>query len=83
MSEEIKLLKAAEGYKGTKNIRGQLEREASTDGEHSKIIIDRVMKRLANTEKNLSQTGSKFGVAHNPNKQYQTLSLFIKQLRAY
>lgn len=82
MSEEIKLLKAAEGYKGTRNIKEQLIREASTDG-YAPDIINIVMQRLQNTEKHSTHKGNKFGVAHNPNKQYQTLSLFIRQLRGY
>lgn len=82
MSEEIKLLKAAEGYKGTRNIKEQLAREAYTDG-YAPDIVNIVLQRLYNTEKHSARKGNKFGVAHNPNKQYQTLSLFIRQLRGY
>ena len=82
MSEEQKLLKAAEGYKGTRNIKEQLVREASTDG-YSPDIVNIVLQRLRNTEMQSDCKGNKFGIAHNPNKQYQTLSLFIRQLRGY
>ena len=82
MNEEIKLLKAAEGYKGTRGIKEQLIREASTDG-YSPDIVNIVLQRLRNTEKQADCKGNKFGIAHNPNKQYQALSLFIRQLRSY
>lgn len=82
MSEEQKLLKAAEGYKGTRNIKEQLMREASTDG-YSPDIVNIVLQRLHNTERQSDCKGNKFGIAHNPNKQYQTLALFIRQLRGY
>jgi hypothetical protein len=80
VSEETKLLKAAEGYKGTRSIKEQLTREAYTDG-YAPDIVNIVLRRLHNTEKHSTRKGNKLGVAHNPNKQYQTLSLFIRQLR--
>jgi len=81
-SIENKLLKAIEGYKDTKNIQQQLESLATAEGlegDDLTAVVGAVMTRLKNTEK--PKKGSKFGKAHNPNKQYANLVQLIQSMR--
>ena len=81
-AEVNKLLKAAEGYKGTDNIEEQLLAEAASDGYDGAIgqrLVDRVMLRLEKTES--GKKGGKLGVAHNPNTQWANLVAAIRNLK--
>jgi hypothetical protein len=78
-AEENKLLKAAEGYKGTTGIRQQLEGEADADGftfDQAKQIIDRVLKRLAKTES--GKNGGAFGTPHKAEDRYKAIKSAMK-----
>lgn len=84
-AEENKLLKAAEGYKGTINIREQLMAEAATDGytgADAEAIVSAVINRLNKTEKKKSK-GSALGVAHDPTKRANNMATLISQLRSW
>jgi HEAT repeat protein len=84
MDEENKLLKAAEGYKGTSNIRWQLLREAVADGfstEEATQLVNKVLKRLNNTES--GETGNAFGKVQDPIDRWAKLRERIAQLRSF
>jgi hypothetical protein len=81
---ENKLLKAAEGYKGTANVKKQLIAEAKTDGlddEEAAAIVDKVLKRLNKTE--TGKRGSTLGKAQNPYARVKRLSALIAGLRSW
>jgi transcriptional regulator len=79
---EKKLFKSAEGYKGTSNIRKQLEAEARAnglEGDELNEVVNKVLEKLSKTEQ--PDIGSKFGVAHDPVKQHNNLAALISQMR--
>jgi hypothetical protein len=81
---ENRLLKAAEGYKGSANIRQQLLSEATTAGVTGYIavqLVNRVLKRLSKTES--GTVGKTLGQAQDPNLRWQKLAARIKQLRSF
>lgn len=81
---EETLLKAAEGYKGTDNIRTQLLKEAllyDITVEEAIELVDKVLARLDKTE--TGKQGGAFGVAHNPVTQTQNLGKRIASLRSW
>lgn len=82
--EVNKLLKAAEGYKGTDNIYNQLLYEAMSDGykgDYAKDVVEKVLSRLNKSES--GKKGGKLGVAHDPTKQTNRLAKIISELRNY
>jgi hypothetical protein len=86
VDETNKLLKAAEGYKGTDHIREQLLRECMTDGyvsPEADDIVDNVLERLSNTEQHLSVTGPAMGKAQDPQKRYRHMVDVVQGLHSY
>ena len=78
-AEEEKLLKAAEGYKGTDNAETQLIAEAETDGysnEDAQAIVKQVLKRLKKTES--GKNGGAFGTAHKATDRYKAIKEAVK-----
>lgn len=81
---ENTLLKAAEGYKGTGNIKQQLLSEASTQGvtgEDAEAVVDRVLQRLQKTERN--RKGGAFGVPHSAQSRTQRIRETIQRLKDF
>jgi hypothetical protein len=73
-AEENKLLKAAEGYKGTSGIKQQLVGEAETDGfdfNEAQRIVDTVLQRLKKTES--GKNGGAFGTPHKATDRYKAI----------
>lgn len=84
-SEENKLLATANRMR-TNNTLDAIKRYitdvAVDDGlsdDNLEAVVNRVMERLMKTETN--RQGGKFGVAHNPNTQFQRIWNTIKTLR--
>jgi hypothetical protein len=78
-AEEDKLLKAAEGYKGTPGIKSQLVGEAETDGlsfDEANSIVDGVLRRLNKTES--GKKGGALGVAHKATDRYAAIKSALK-----
>lgn len=81
---EETLLKAAEGYKGTKNIRLQVFKEALANGATIKEageLTNSVLGRLTHTE--TGRQSNAFGVAHNPLTQTQNIAKRVKECKSY
>ena len=81
---EETLLKAAEGYKDTKNIRTQLLKEAllyDISIEEAIELVDKVLARLEKTES--GKQGNAFGIAHNPVTQTRNISDRIASLKSW
>lgn len=80
------LLKAAEGYKGTTNIKQQLLKEAAAKGvtgDAADTIVSQVLRRLQRTERNGKKTGSAFGVPHKAVDQTQRIRETIQRMKDY
>lgn len=78
-----KLFKSAEGYKNTDNIEELLLKEAIANGlsvNDAQDTVYEVLEKLRKTEQK-TEKGDKFGVAHDPNKQYLNLIEKIKSMR--
>jgi hypothetical protein len=81
VEEENKLLKAAEGYKGTDNIKDQIASEAKADGfddSEVKILISNVLARLKKTES--GKNGGAFGTPHKANDRYNAIRTRLKEV---
>lgn len=81
---EETLLKAAEGYKGTKNIKQQLTKEALANGlnkAQAKLIVRNVLMRLDKTES--GKQSNAFGVAHNARDQTKHIIERISELKDF
>jgi hypothetical protein len=82
--EEEKLLKAAEGYKGTNNIQQQLLSEAQSDGivgQAAVQLVNRVMQRLNKTESGAQ--GNNLAAQHDPVQRWKNLALRLQSMRSY
>jgi hypothetical protein len=83
-NEENKLLKAAEGYKGTPDIEGQLAGEAKTDGltdDEVKAVVSQVLSRLKKTES--GKNGGAFGTPHKAEDRYIAIKQTIGGLHGF
>lgn len=83
-SLEDTLLKSAEGYKGTKNIRMQILKEALANGvtfKEAGELTKNVLSRLQGTE--TGKQSNAFGVAHNPLTQTQNIAKRVKDFKSY
>jgi hypothetical protein len=81
---EERLLKAAEGYKGTANIKQQLLGEAAAAGvigQEAVNLVSKVLSRLQKTE--TGAVGKTLGKAQDPNDRWRKLAARIQQLRSY
>jgi hypothetical protein len=80
-AEENKLLKAAEGYKGTPNVKSQLRAEAMTDGitgDEAEAILNNVMARLQKTES--GKNGGAFGTPHKAKDRYGAIKKALSEV---
>jgi hypothetical protein len=80
-NEENKLLKAAEGYKGTSGIKNQLIGEAETDGlsfDEATAVVNQVLNRLKKTES--GKNGGAFGTPHKATDRYRSIKSAMKEM---
>lgn len=79
---EKRLYESAAGYKNLPSCAAQVYREALATGiepEEASAVTNNVIAALRRTEK--VRRGTKFGVAHDPMRQYKHLALVMHRFR--
>jgi hypothetical protein len=79
--EENKLLKEAEGLKGSDEAPAIIAAEATNDGlsdDDVRLIVKSVMERLAKTES--GNVGHAFGKAHDPKDEHAAIKTGVQDM---